>query len=71
MKSRLNHARKKLKEDVLALEERNGIRIHTPASLYKAFPPQEAGRLAERFECHYTPKHSSWTVILICLLMTP
>ena len=29
VKSRLNYARKKLKEDVLALEERDGIRLHT------------------------------------------
>lgn len=29
-------------------------------SLYEAFPPAEARRLAERFEWHYTPKHGSW-----------
>ncbi|MGB2824282.1 MAG: IS630 family transposase, partial [Phycisphaerae bacterium] len=33
---------------------------HSPASLYEAFEPAEAKRLAERFECHYTPKHGSW-----------
>jgi hypothetical protein len=30
------------------------------ASLYVAFAPAEARRLAERFEWHYTPKHGSW-----------
>jgi hypothetical protein len=33
---------------------------HTPAALYEAFVPQEAQRLARRFEWHYTPKHGSW-----------
>jgi hypothetical protein len=33
---------------------------HTPASLYEAFPPAEARRLADRLELHYTPKHGSW-----------
>src|SRR5204863_8696938 len=33
---------------------------HTLASLYEAFPPEQARRLAERFEVHYTPKHGSW-----------
>ena len=30
------------------------------ASLYEAFPPDEARRIAERLEIHYTPKHGSW-----------
>ena len=38
----------------------DNLNIHTTASLYKAFPPEEAHRLAERFEWHYTPKHGSW-----------
>ncbi len=38
----------------------DNLNTHTPASLYKAFPAQEARRLAERFEWHYTPKHGSW-----------
>jgi hypothetical protein len=33
---------------------------HTPASLYEAFAPAEARRLADRLELHYTPKHGSW-----------
>lgn len=38
----------------------DNLNTHTPASLYKAFPPEEARRLACRFEWHYTPKHASW-----------
>jgi hypothetical protein len=33
---------------------------HSPASLYDAFPPEQAKRLAERLEIHHTPKHGSW-----------
>jgi hypothetical protein len=36
------------------------LNVHTPASLYRAFPPGEARRLADRFEWHYTPTHGSW-----------
>jgi hypothetical protein len=38
----------------------DNLNTHTPASLYKAFPPEEAHRIANRFEWHYTPKHASW-----------
>ncbi len=38
----------------------DNLNTHTTASLYKAFPPEEARRLAERFEWHFTPKHGSW-----------
>ena len=38
----------------------DNLNTHTPASLYKAFEPHEANRLAKRFEWHYTPKHGSW-----------
>jgi DDE superfamily endonuclease len=38
----------------------DNLSTHTPAALYEAFEPQEARRLAERFEWHYTPKHGSW-----------
>jgi DDE superfamily endonuclease len=38
----------------------DNLNTHAPASLYEAFPPAEARRLAERFEWHYTPKHGSW-----------
>jgi hypothetical protein len=38
----------------------DNLNTHCIASLYLAFPPAEARRLAERFEIHYTPKHGSW-----------
>jgi DDE superfamily endonuclease len=38
----------------------DNLNTHTPASLYEAFPPAEAQRLAAKLELHYTPKHGSW-----------
>jgi hypothetical protein len=38
----------------------DNLNIHSPASLYEAFPPAEAKRLADRLEIHHTPKHGSW-----------
>ena len=38
----------------------DNLNTHALASLYQAFPPEQARRLAERFEVHYTPKHGSW-----------
>jgi hypothetical protein len=38
----------------------DNLNTHKKASLYEAFSPAEALRLAERFEWHYTPKHGSW-----------
>jgi len=38
----------------------DNLNTHSPASLYEAFEPTEAKRLADRFEFHYTPKHGSW-----------
>ncbi len=38
----------------------DNLNTHNLASLYTAFPPAEARRLAERLEIHYTPKHGSW-----------
>ena len=45
--------------EVIVLVEDN-LNTHSPASLYEAFEPAEAKRLAGRFEFHYTPKHGSW-----------
>ena len=45
--------------DKIVLVQDN-LNTHTPASLYEAFSPQEALRLKERIEWHYTPKHGSW-----------
>ena len=38
----------------------DNLNTHAKASLYQAFPPAEARRLAKRFDWHYTPKHGSW-----------
>jgi len=38
----------------------DNLNTHTVGSLYEAFEPAEARRLAERLELHYTPKHGSW-----------
>jgi hypothetical protein len=38
----------------------DNLNVHSPGSLYEAFPPAEAKRLADRLELHYTPKHGSW-----------
>lgn len=38
----------------------DNLNTHTAASLYQAFPPQEARVLARRLEIHHTPKHGSW-----------
>ena len=38
----------------------DNLNTHHPASLYDAFEPAEARRIAERLEIHYTPKHGSW-----------
>jgi len=42
---------------VLVMDQLN---THTPASLYEAFAPDEARRIAEKLEVHLTPKHGSW-----------
>jgi hypothetical protein len=47
------------KAEAIVLVQDN-LNTHTPASLYRAFPPAEARRIAGRFEWHYTPKHGSW-----------
>jgi len=38
----------------------DNLNTHNIASLYETFEPEEARRLAERLEIHYTPKHGSW-----------
>jgi hypothetical protein len=42
---------------VLVMDQRN---THSVASLYEAFPPEEARRIADRVEVHHTPKHGGW-----------
>jgi hypothetical protein len=38
----------------------DNLNTHKLASLYEAFPPQEARRIMEKLDIHYTPKHGSW-----------
>jgi len=45
------------KKVVLVMDNLN---THTIGSLYETFPAEEALRLAQRLEIHYTPKHGSW-----------
>jgi DDE superfamily endonuclease len=54
-----------LADDLLARAKKivlvmDNLNTHKMASLYQAFAPAEARRLAERFEVHHTPKHGSW-----------
>jgi hypothetical protein len=45
-------------EQIVLIQD--NLNTHTPASLYAAFPPAEARRLANKLELHSTPKHGSW-----------
>jgi len=59
------HALKHVADEMFPRAEKivlvqDNLNTHKPASLYQAFAPKEARRLAERFEWHYTPKHGSW-----------
>ena len=38
----------------------DNLNTHGIGSLYEAFAPEEAFRLAQKLEIHYTPKHGSW-----------
>ncbi len=38
----------------------DNLNTHSPSSFYEVFSPQEARRLTEKLEIHYTPKHGSW-----------
>ena len=46
----------------------DNLNTHKVASLYQAFLPAEARRIAKRFEWHVTPKHGSWLNIAECEL---
>ena len=56
--------RKLVDEDYLEKERivllMDNLNTHHPASLYEAFEPAEARRIAQRLEIHYTPKQGSW-----------
>jgi hypothetical protein len=47
----------KAKKVVLVMDNLN---THNVSSLYKVFQPEEAFRLSQRLEIHFTPKHGSW-----------
>ena len=38
----------------------DNLNTHKLGSLYATFAPEEARRISERLEIHYTPKHGSW-----------
>jgi len=46
----------------------DNLNTHKLSVLYQAFGPDEARRLVERFEIHYTPKHASWLDMAECEL---
>lgn len=48
---------RKAEKIILVLDNLN---IHSKGSLYTAFEPKDAKRIADRFEIHYTPKRGSW-----------
>jgi hypothetical protein len=57
IKGMLDERYPQAKKVVLVLDNLN---THSISSLYEAYPPSEARRLAQRLETHYTPKHGSW-----------
>ncbi len=57
IKSLLDGRYKKVEKVVLVMDQLN---THSAASLYEAFAPDEAKRLADKLEIHHTPKHGSW-----------
>lgn len=38
----------------------DNLNTHTMWSLYQTFPPEEARRILDKIEWHYTPEHGSW-----------
>jgi hypothetical protein len=38
----------------------DNLNTHKAASLYEAFPPEQAREIIERLEIHHTPRHGSW-----------
>jgi hypothetical protein len=47
------------KADKILLVQDN-LNTHSGGSLYERFPPEEARRILDKIEFHYTPKHGSW-----------
>lgn len=38
----------------------DNLSTHSPAALYERFAPEEAKRINDKIEWHYTPEHGSW-----------
>jgi transposase len=38
----------------------DNLNTHSIACLYETFSPDEAKRIKDKLDTHYTPKHSSW-----------
>lgn len=57
MKWLIDEAYPNVEKIVLLMDNLN---THAVASFYKVFAPEEAFRLSQRLEIHYTPKHGSW-----------
>jgi hypothetical protein len=38
----------------------DNLNTHTMWSVYEAFPPDQARRILDKIEWHYTPEHGSW-----------
>jgi len=53
----LNGRYAKTKKVILVCDNLN---THTKGAFYEVFSPEEARRLVERIEFHFTPKHGSW-----------
>jgi hypothetical protein len=45
-------------EKILLVQD--NLNTHSGGSLYELYPPQEALRILNKVEFHYTPKHGSW-----------
>ena len=59
------HAMQTLSDEIYPQAEKivvvmDNLNTHSPVSFYETFEPEEAQRLANRFEFHHTPKHGSW-----------
>jgi len=59
------NAMQELSDDIYPQAEKivivmDNLNTHSPAAFYETFEPDEARRLTNRFEFHYTPKHGSW-----------
>ena len=38
----------------------DNLNTHTKGAFYEVFPPEQARKIVEKVEFHYTPKHGSW-----------